>query len=305
MPVSYGYEQLQPRFILGTDQWVSEVAEQMVGADLDRANQLREHFPFFDYVRGDTVLVPRVETLGTARFLSRDETATDSSATSLLEPVNEIVLARLEGTVDLSTYPQRLQSSSIDQLQLQIEFKKIAIRIAFWHQLFRKQQPGGFLGLPDLVAPTQVLNRPALTLDALDDLVASVTEADSEMDRKVIVLHPKVLTAFIRLQRATGAALQYAELSGRRYMVHNGVPIVTSEYVPADAHIEAWCMTLGLENKGVFGVVPQDVGDGGLIVEAAQNARQHDTTVYRVHWFCGVVLAQTRGLALLRVGGAA
>ncbi len=222
MPITTGYQQLQPRFILGTGQWVSMAAEQMVGADFDRANQLRDHFPFFPIGQSDMVVIPRVQTLGTASFPPRESANTDSSTTTLREPPEMVEMASIEGSFNLTNYPVAVQSFSIDQLELQMEFKKIAIRITFWDQFFRPQQPNGFRGLPDLVDPSQ--SRAAdglLTLEDLDRLSERVTEADSEMDRKVLVMNNTTFVEFVRLVRRTGSPMTYTNFNGRRYATHN------------------------------------------------------------------------------------
>ena len=305
MPFSQGYPQLQPEFILGTQQWVSTVAEQMVGADIDRINQLRDHMPFLAMARGETVVIPRVERLGTASFSSAQSVVSDRSTTTLMEPPEQVRLTSIEGSVEMANYPIAVQSFDIDQLELQIEFKKIAIRIAFWEQFFRPQRPNGFRGLPDLVHPTQrVAVSGALTLEGLDVLAARVTEADSEMDRKVMVMNQATFIEFVRLVRQTSASLTYTSLNGRRYASHNGIPVLVCDYIPLmpdedGDRTQVWCMTLGMEDKGVFGVVPEDVGESGLIVDLAQGALESSTTVHRVRWYCTVVLGHIRGLAVL------
>ena len=59
-------------------------------------------------------------------------------------------------------------------------------------------------------------------------------------------------------------------------------------------------MTLGVEDKGVFGAVPPGVGDNGLVVEQVQGELELDAVVYRVRWYMMVVLGHTRGLARLK-----
>jgi hypothetical protein len=303
MAISPGYRQLQPKFILGSDQWVSAAAEQMVGADIDLANQLRDHMPFFAIARGQAVVVPRVERLATTGFVDASKPEIDTSDTTLASPPEEVELAAIEGAVELANVPIAIESYSIDQNDLQIEFKKIALRISFWNQFFRKRLPNGFRGLPDLVQPSQrvALNDP-LSLQALDDLVGHVTEADGEMDRKVVVMNQAAFKAFVRAVRKTSSPLTYATLNGRRYACHNGVPVLVSEYVPtaregSSKRTDVWCMTLGLEDNGVFGVVPQDVGDNGLIVESTQSDAGISASAHRVRWYCAVILGHYRGLA--------
>ena len=56
-------------------------------------------------------------------------------------------------------------------------------------------------------------------------------------------------------------------------------------------------MTLGMEDGGVFGMVPENVGDSGLVVEEVQGAVNTASTVFRIQWYCTVILGQSRGLA--------
>lgn len=306
MPLSTGYEQLQPKYILGTDQGMTSVAEQMVGAKFDLLNQLREHLPFFSMTLSDRVVIPRAKSFGTASFVDESGASADDSITTLVDPAEEVKLASLAGTIDLAKYPIDLQSYSISQKELQREFKIIAVRILFWTQFFRSQTPDGFRGLPDLVAPDQVadLGNAALSLEALDELVLRVRESDTEMDSKVLVMPRIAFLKFARDVRTTGAPLTYGTRMGRRYATHLGVPILISDYIPIedspdsdDLLTTVWCMTLGFEHRGVFGVVPVGVGDNGLVVEWVQGARDTDSSVDRVRWYVSVILSQELGLA--------
>lgn len=305
MAISKGFRQLQPSYVLGTGQWVNDVAEQLVGSEFDLPNQLREHLPFFELARSHSVIVPRVKELGTATFTDNAATETDASTSILEDPADQIELTALEGTVEITQFSSDIQSFDIDQIDLHIELKKIAIRIAFWTQFYSTMLPNGFRGLPDLVAPEQTLTSDHLALADLDLLVARVTEGNGEMDTKVLVMNRASFSAFLSLTRATGAPLVFATLNGRRYATHNGVPILISDYIPVDDLTDIWCMTLGLEENGIFGIVPDGIGEGGLVVEEVQGLRSTDAEVYRVRWYCSIVLTQPRGLAKLAVNSAA
>jgi hypothetical protein len=308
MPLSSGYDQLQPKYILGTDEWVGSVAESLVGAEFNPPNQLREHFPFFPFARSRSVVVPRVQALCTAGFIGTSTGVPDASVTQLSDPAEEIEMTSLSGDVTLTNFPIDIESYNIDQLQLQIEFKKIAIHVLFWDQFFRPRQPGGFRGLPDLVAPAQVIPAGgALTLEAMDLLVARVTESNAEMTRRVIVMNSATFIQYVRARRAHGLGLEYAMRAQRRYAVHNGVVILVSDFIPSDRSLKetagnlasVWCFALGYEDKGVFGVVPPDVGEDGLVVERVQGSVESDTVTYRVRWYTAVVLGHPRALACL------
>lgn len=301
MPTSPGYSSLQPTYVLGTDQWVSATAEQMVGSDFDLPNQLREHFPFFPIAQGRTIVVPRVAAMATAAFVGNESVQTDASYAKLNDPPEEIVLTSIVGTAALDTFPSDVLSFAIDQLQLQIELKKIAIRIKFWDQFFRPMQPRGFRGLPDLVDPSQIIEPGnPLHLADMDALVARVTEADSEMDRKVITMNSAAFIKYASLVRETGISLDYTDLGGRRYAMHNGVPILVSDFIPGSRESDVWCCTLGMEDKGVYGVVPPGIGDNGLVVEYVQGQLEVDASVHRVRWYTTVILGHRRGLACLK-----
>jgi hypothetical protein len=300
MSVAEGFEQLQPSFVLGTGQWVTAAAEQMVGSHLDDVNQLRDHFPFYPLARGARILVPRVAALGGASFVSRQSVSSNDSLAKLVTPPEEVVISSIEGSVNLSDYPADLESYGIDQSELHVELKKIAIRIAFWKQFFRPREGAGFRGLPELVAPDQLVGLGRkLSLDDVDAL-ARVTEAEGEMDRKVLVMGTRTFVAYARLVRSTGASMTYTTFNGRRYASHNGAPILLCDYVRGavgEEAVDIWCMTLGLEDNGVFGVVPEGVGEGGLVLEQVQGALETASTVHRVRWYCTIVLRQPRGLA--------
>lgn len=119
-------------------------------------------------------------------------------------------------------------------------------------------------------------------------------------------MNTRTLIAFVRLVRATGNELQYAVLGGRRYASHDGSPILVCDYLPVvDGEGTVWCMTLGLGDNGVFGMVPDGIGDDGLVIELAQGALASTAAIYRVRWYVAVVLRQTRGLARLDFDAAA
>src|SRR6185369_4584346 len=102
MPAINGFAQLQPSFILGTNQWVCAVAEQMVGADIDRVNQLRDHFPFHPVSRAAEIVVPRVARLCTAGFVNPAAPATDDSGSILVDPPETVEMTCIEGSVNLA-----------------------------------------------------------------------------------------------------------------------------------------------------------------------------------------------------------
>jgi hypothetical protein len=308
MPRSSGFDQLQPKYILGTDEWVGSVAESLVGSEFNPPNQLREHFPFFPFARSRFLVVPRVQALSTAQFIGTGVGAPDASVSTLVDPAEEIEITSLGGDVTLTNFPIDVQSYSIDQLQLQIEFKKIAIHVLFWNQFFRPRQTGGFRGLPDLVIPAQVVAAGGpLTLESMDLLVARVTESNAEMTRRVIVMNSAAFIQYVRARRARNLGLEYAMRSQRRYAVHNGVPILISDFVPNDRGLaevvsnstSVWCFTLSYEDRGLFGIVPPDVGEDGLVVERVQGSVDSDAVIYRVRWYTAVVLAHPRALACL------
>src|SRR5258705_3474341 len=116
MPISPGFDQLQPKYILGTDRWVSSVAENLVGSQLNPPNQLREHFPFYPFAQSQKLVVPRVNELCTAAFVGNQSSRTDESLSQLTEPAEEIELTSIVGDVSLTGFPIDLQSYSIDQL---------------------------------------------------------------------------------------------------------------------------------------------------------------------------------------------
>jgi hypothetical protein len=253
-------------------------------------------------------VVPRVKELCTAGFVGDQTTAPDSSDSQLVDPPDEIRLTSIVGDVTLTDFAIDVESYSVDQLQLQIELKKIAVHVAFWRQLFRPQQKGGYRGLPDLVSPEQIVAAGgALTLDAMDDLVARVTEGDAEMTSRVIVMNTRTFVAYARARRAAALTMEYAMRESRRYAVHNGATILVSDFVPHDRGLReaghgqtsVWCFTLGHEHNGVFGVIPPDVGEDGLVVEKVEGGPTADTVIYRVRWYTAVIVGQPTGLACL------
>ncbi|MCP4929374.1 MAG: hypothetical protein GY918_10010 [Gammaproteobacteria bacterium] len=128
------------------------------------------------------------------------------------------------------------------------------------------------------------------------------------MDSKVIIMRSNTFKNYVQLLRTTGAQLSYAIKAGRRYAVHNGVPILISDYIPVDSArtksrqqtTTIWCCTLGYEDNRLFGVYPDNKGNNGLQIDKVSGGVDVDSTVHRVRWYVAVALAQSRGLAAIR-----
>lgn len=313
MAVSTGFDLLVPKYILGTD-WVGSVADQVIGAQHRLPNQLARFFPFYSIAASDKIVVPRVDTPSTAAFLGNSTSTTDDSDPTLDSPAEEFEITSIVGDVRLTDYSKDVESYSVDQLKLQIDLKRIAVEITFWNQFFRPQAGAGFEGLPDLVDATQQIepgpNGGPLTLDGMDALVALVTEGQSEMDNKVLVMNNETFKKYRGLVRGTGGPLEYTTRTaspGMTYAAHNGVAILISDYVPNNENLgtgtnltSIYCCTLGYQLNGLFGVVPPGVGQDGLIIEKAQTAERTDVCVYRIKWYVTLALGQIKGLARFR-----
>ena len=145
MPAVAGFAQLQPSFILGTNQWVCAVAEQMVGAEMTGLISSATTFRSIR-CRGRRVLWSRgSRSCVRPVFENPASPGTDDSGSTLVDPPVTINMSCLEG----SGQPRRLRgyevvSYEINQMELAIEFKKIAIRIQFWEQFFGGSAANGF-----------------------------------------------------------------------------------------------------------------------------------------------------------------
>ena len=312
MATSTGFPQLVPKYILGSD-YIGSVAYRIIGAQFKLANQLEPYFPFYGLAASNTVVVPRVDTAPTSSFIGNATTATDSSVPTLVTPATEFDITTIVGDVSLTQFAKKVDSYSVDQLQLQIDLKKIAAKIAFWDQFFKAASGAGFGGLPDLVDATTQLISPGsnggpLTLELLDTLLTLVTEANAEMDSRYLIMNLPTFVKYRQLVRATGACMETTTVraSGKKYASHNGVPILISEYVPNNETLgsgsnltSVYCCTLGYEDNGLFGAYPPGVGEDGWVVEKAQSEIDKDVGIYRVKLYTTVVLTQVKGLARL------
>lgn len=307
MATSTGDSILIPKYILGTD-WSGSVADQVISATDYPVNQLARYFPFYGIAASNTVVVPRVDTMSTAGFLNNTTGTTDSSVPSLVDPAEEITVRSIVGDVTLTEFSQDVDSFSIDQLKLQIDLKKMAVEVAFWNQVFAPQAGQGFEGLPDLCDANQVLatgaNGGPFDLGMMDLVGSIVLEANAEMDRKVWVMRSESFVKFAGLKRNAGQAMEFVIIDGMRYAAHNGIPILICDYIPNDETLGSgtdltsmYCMTLGYNHNGVFGVYPPGVGEDGWVIEKAQTEDTQDASIYRVKWYTTLVLGQITGLA--------
>lgn len=304
-----GNEPLHVPAVLGARGGLS-IAEQATPATFLLPNQLSKHFLYYPYMDGTTIRVLRTDTPGTAAFMKNNLSAMDKTSADLQDPAVTVEATCIGKDVDLTEYIQTYGSYTADQLEYLIGMAKIAIRIAFWNQVFRPAAGDGFEGLPTLAVPAQTIpigaNGGPFNLDMLDDLCALVSEGDAEMSLRCLVMTRDSFKSYVRLVRAAGYKLPDTEIDGFRYAMHNGVPIFVCDYIPSDETLgtgtnltSIYCMTLGYENKGLWGAVPPDVGENGLVTYRAQYGATQDTAIWRVKWYVTLILTQETGLARL------
>lgn len=310
MAISTGFDTLVPKYILGTD-WNGSIAKQVIGSQFYKQCQLARIFPFYGFGASNVISVPRVTTPPTAAFLGNSSADTDDSAPTLAAPALEFFMTSIVGDVRLTDFAIDVNSRAIDQEQLQRDLKKLAAEIAFWEQFFKNQVGQGFQGVTQLVDATQRIepgpNGGALTLQLMDNLVALVTEAMGEMDKKFILMNTASFLKYVGLVRATGAELQYKTINGMEYCKHNGVGILICDYIPNNETLgtgtgltSVYCCTLGYQNGGLFGAYPPGVGNEGWVIEKVQEENRKDVCVYRVKFYTTLVLTLIKGLAQLR-----
>lgn len=214
----------------------------------------------------------------------------------------------LIGDVDVDKFLQETESDTNNQKAEQIKAKAKALARLYRHALINgdsgtnSKQFDGLIAMLDAGnqnynAKQSIAVGGALTLTKLDELLDAVPYGAD-----CIMMHPATIRSFRTLMRAAGGttASEYMmEAFGRPMLTHNGVPIITNEYIPNDTEGDGtYVFALRLnESDGLHGLYGG--ASAGIRIEEIGTVQNKDATRTRLKWYAGLALKSTRSLAAL------
>jgi hypothetical protein len=272
---------------------------------IDREH-LFEFLPFMG-VTGKAYVYDRENTLSEGDFLDPNDTVNEGAAT-FTEVVSKLRI--LIGDVDVDKFLQATMSDHNDQKATQIALKAKALGRKFKRTLVIGDNTGNpkeFDGVGKLITSGQTItaatNGAALTLGMLDELLDAVPNgADFLMARAGTV---RAFKALLRASGGTDAAmLQIKNFNGAPVPTHNGIPILTNDFLPGDEVTGSSNVTCSIyavranELDGLHGIYG---GAGaGVVVEDIGTVQNKDATRTRLKWYAGLALKSTKSLARLK-----
>lgn len=230
-------------------------------------------------------------------------------------PFKEIVtrLRIIAGDVDVDKFLQEVESDTNDQMAEQLAKKAKALARQYHNALANGDnaaRPKEFDGLKALTTnadsnAAQTIaagaNGGALTLSLLDELADKVPNgADAFVMRKGTA---RALRALLRAAGGNAATDIMMENFGRPMLQHNGIPVLVSDFLPANETKGS-----GTNLTSVYAVRLNEVdglhglyggSDAGIRVEAVGTVQNKDADRLRLKWYCGLALKSTQSLARL------
>lgn len=253
----------------------------------------------FTRVNSKAYVYNRENTLASASWLDPNDTVTESAST-----FTEVVakLRILIGDVDVDKFLMSTMGDTNDQLAIQIaqkakgmgrEFSKVLIQGA------SSDTTKEFDGVAKLVTSAQTISagNSALNFAMLDELLDKVP-----LGADAIFMRRDTIRAYRQLLRATSgtdAVMQMLPQFGHPVLVHQGIPILMNEFIPAEADGTCAIYAVRLnESDGLHGLYGGD--KAGFSVEDIGTVQNKDAVRTRLKWYCGLALKSTRSLACLK-----
>ena len=286
---------------LSTDLLEKGVIDEVIEKD-----ELFALLPFMN-VQGKSYTYIREDDIAEGSFLSVNENVPESTSTFTEHTTNLRILA---GDVDIDKFLIATMGESNDQVAIQLAQKAKGLGRQFRRTMFTGDataNPKEFDGLPKLVSSDQVLsagvNGAALSLAALDELKDSIPNGpDCYLMRKGTY---RAYKALVRLSGGTTPDhIQLQNLTGVRTPVHDGVPILISDFIPGDvdqgSNSDTCSVWAGRFNEvdGLHGIVGG--GQGGFQMEDIGTVQNRDALRWRLKWYVSLVLKSTRSLSQLK-----
>lgn len=262
-------------------------------------------------------ILPFVQTKGKTYDYEREGTASEATFISPLEAVPEEAstfidvttkLTVLAGDVDVDKFLAGTLNDMNDQVAIQIAQKAKGIARKFRRTLIQGDKTGNpkeFDGVEKLLVGTgnRILagaNGAALTFSMLDELLDAVPNGAD-----VLFMRPGTIRAYRALLRTAGG-IAPAEIMhpafGRPMLTHNGIPILTNEFILGNV-----TQGTSITNTGSVYAARLNEADGlhglyggesvGFAVEAIGTVQDKDAWRYRVKWYAGLALKSTKSMA--------
>jgi hypothetical protein len=289
------------------DELVVGVIENII-----TVNKLYEVLPF-DGIDGNSLAYNRELALGDVVVSGVGDTYTGLSggkaaATFTQKNGN---LTTIMGDAEVNGLIQATRSSEgNDQTAVQIASKAKSAGRKYQDMLINGSGISNeFPGLISICAAGQKVdtgtNGGALSFAFLDNLIDLVTDKDGTCE--YISMHARTIRSFKALLRTLGGAQINETLklpSGAEVPIYSGVPIFRNDYIPINqvkgggsgqTTIFAGTFDDGSRTHGLAGLTAANAA--GIQVVDVGEAHDKDERIYRVKWYCGLVLFSEKGLA--------
>jgi hypothetical protein len=244
-----------------------------------------------------------------AAFLDPNDNITEAAATFTEHTTRVRILA---SDVDIDKFLASTMSDANDQVAIQVAAKAKGLARKFRRTLVigdNSVNAKEFDGIGKLCADlpgTQNINvgtnGASLTLSMLDELLDAVPNGAD-----VIFMRSGTIRAFRALLRAAGGTtpemLMLPQFDGRPVLAHNGVPILTNDFIPGDVNHGTATDTCSIyaarlnEDDGLHGLFAGP--SAGMQVEQIGTVQNKDAWRVRVKWYAGLALKSTKSLARL------
>lgn len=261
----------------------------------------------FVHSEGKAYVYNRENTLSEGDFLAPNATVNEEASTFTEITTNLRILA---GDVDVDKFLASTMSDTSDQLAIQLAAKAKGMARKFRRTLAigdNGTNPQEFDGIAQLNDVGQEIiagaNGAALTMSMLDELLDAVPNgADA------IIMRPGTIRAYRNLLRTTAggtdAAMMQLENFGRPMLTHNGVPILTNEFLPGNetqGTETAACSIYAIRFNETDGLHALYGGDSaGIVIENIGTVQNKDAWRHRLKWYCGLALKSTKSMARLK-----
>jgi hypothetical protein len=286
---------------LSQDDMVRGVIEEIIDRD--------GLFNLLPFVRtnGKAYVYNRENALSEGDFLDPNDTVSEGAAT-FTEVVTKLRI--LAGDVDVDKFIDETESDTNDQLSTQIALKAKALGRKAQRTIIIGNNTNNakeFDGLLTLVSAGQTMyagtNGGALTMAMLDQLVDMVPNGVD-----ALVMRQGTIRAYKELLRTTAGgtdgAMMQLENFGAPVLCHGGIPILSSDWLPANevrgTSGTTTCSILAVrlnELDGIHGLFGGS--SAGIRVEQIGTVQNKDAWRVRVKWYLGLALKSTKSIARL------
>lgn len=289
---------------LSLNQLLPGLIENIVTVD-----QSFQYMPF-ELLNGNAHQYTRELTLGDVQTAAVGDTITAKAAathTSVTTALTTII-----GDSEVNGLIQNTRSNYADQTETQIRSKlKSAGRT--YSNLMINGDTGSdateFDGLLTLLPVAQTVtastNGDVLSFAKLDEVISLVKSKDGRVD--AFIMNIREINAYLNLLRGLGGAsiLEVVTLpSGEQVPAYRGIPILRNDYMPVNqvqgassdaSTILAVNFDDGSGQVGIAGLT--SANNMGLNVKYIGEHQSRDESIYRVTWYCSMMLPSNLAIA--------